>query len=44
VQGGLRVLEKIALLDHAVLGHRPKLTITDVPLLLWRAWRMPWQP
>jgi hydroxysqualene synthase len=44
VQGGLRVLEKIALLDHAVLSHRPKLTITDVPLLLWRAWRMPWQP
>ena len=43
VQGGLRILDKIAQLDHAVLAQRPKLTLLDVPLLLWRAWRMPWQ-
>lgn len=41
VQGGLRVLEKIAALDHAVLGTRPKLQWLDVPVMLWRAWRMP---
>ncbi len=41
VQGGLRVLEKIAALDHAVLSRRPRLQLADVPLLLWRAWRMP---
>lgn len=41
VQGGLRVLEKIAALDHAVLGQRPKLHALDLPLMLWRAWRMP---
>ncbi len=39
VQGGLRVLEKIALMDHAALGHRTRLTALDVPLLLWRAVR-----
>lgn len=41
VQGGLRVLEKIAALDHAVLARRPKLGAADLPVLLWRAWRMP---
>ncbi len=43
VQGGLRILEKIAAMDHAVLGRRPRLHAYEVPLLVWRAWRMPWQ-
>jgi hydroxysqualene synthase len=40
VQGGLRILEKIQRMDHAALTHRPALAAPDVPLLLWRAWRM----
>ena len=40
VQGGLRILEKIARMDHAALSHRPALSAFDVPLLLWRALRM----
>ena len=40
VQGGLRILEKIRLLDHAVLAQRPTLKHRDAPLLLWRALRM----
>ena len=40
VQGGLRILEKIAAMDHATLRQRPKLQALDVPLLLWRALRM----
>jgi squalene synthase HpnC len=40
VQGGLRILEKIEGMNHAVLSRRPSLTILDVPLLLWRAVRM----
>ncbi len=40
VQGGLRILEKIARMDHAALLQRPRLTAWDVPVLLWRAWRM----
>jgi len=40
VQGGLRILEKIARMDHAALSHRPTVGATDAPLLLWRAWRM----
>ena len=41
VQGGLRILEKIGRMDHAVLNRRPALRAWDVPLLLWRALRMP---
>ncbi|MDO9073509.1 MAG: squalene synthase HpnC [Rubrivivax sp.] len=41
VQGGLRILEKIAAMDHATLHQRPKLRALDLPLLLWRALRMP---
>ena len=37
VQGGLRILDKIVRMDHASLMHRPKLTATDLPPLLWRA-------
>lgn len=41
VQGGLRILEKIAAMDHATLRQRPKLVVArDIPLLAWRAWRM----
>ena len=37
VQGGLRILEKIAQMDHASLQSRPALRRHDAPLLLWRA-------
>ncbi len=37
VQGGLRILEKIAQMNHAALTQRPKLSAADLPLLLWRA-------
>jgi hydroxysqualene synthase len=40
VQGGLRILEKIRLMHHATLNHRPKLSAIDAPLLLWRAVQM----
>ena len=36
VQGGLRILEKIARLNYATLHERPMLRAGDVPLLLWR--------
>ncbi len=41
VQGGLRILEKIARMNHVALLQRPRLTAADVPVLLWRALRMP---
>ena len=41
VQGGLRILEKIEDMKYATLGQRPTLGLRDLPLLLWRAWRMP---
>ena len=37
VQGGLRILDKIAEHDFATLRTRPTLTPLDAPLLLWRA-------
>jgi squalene synthase HpnC len=37
VQGGLRILEKIAAMDHASLTRRPTVGATDLPLLLGRA-------
>ena len=40
LQGGLRILEKIRRMDHATLTRRPSLSAADMPLLLWRAWRM----
>ncbi len=40
VQGGLRILEKIAAMDHATLLHRPTLSASDAPRLLWRALRL----
>ncbi len=40
VQGGLRVLEKIARMQYATLAHRPTLAAPDLPVMLWRALRM----
>ena len=40
VQGGLRILEKIAAMDYASVSMRPVLRKADAPRLLWRAWRM----
>ena len=40
VQGGLRILEKIAAMDYATLCARPVLRRVDAPALLWRALRM----
>jgi hydroxysqualene synthase len=37
VQGGLRILETIAGMDHATLSRRPTLGAADLPRLLWRA-------
>jgi squalene synthase HpnC len=37
VQGGLRILETIAAMDHATLSRRPTLGAADLPRLLWRA-------
>ena len=37
VQGGLRILDKLAAIDHASWRQRPRLGKRDVPLLLWRA-------
>ena len=40
VQGGLRILDKIAALDFATIQTRPTLRVLDAPVLLWRALRM----
>lgn len=40
VQGGFRILEKIAAMNHDSLRVRPLLRRRDWPLLLWRAGRM----
>ncbi|MEP7281212.1 MAG: squalene synthase HpnC [Rubrivivax sp.] len=40
VQGGLRILEKIDRMEHAVMTQRPTLAAPDAPRLLWRAARM----
>jgi squalene synthase HpnC len=40
VQGGLRILEKIAAMDFASVRTRPVLGRRDAPALLWRALRM----
>ena len=37
VQGGLRILEKIQRIDHAVLLKRPALHWSDTPVIVWRA-------
>ena len=40
VQGGLRILERIARLQYRTLHHRPTLDGSDYPVMLWRAVRM----
>jgi squalene synthase HpnC len=40
VQGGRRILEKIAALQYRTLSQRPTLGPRDWPLMLWRAARM----
>ena len=40
VQGGLRILDKIAALNHESWRVRPRISLIDLPVLLWRAWRM----
>ncbi|MBK9134629.1 MAG: squalene synthase HpnC [Betaproteobacteria bacterium] len=40
VQGGLRILDKLARIDHASLGQRPRLGAPDLPPMLWRAFAM----
>jgi squalene synthase HpnC len=40
VQGGLRILDKIAALNYSTLAQRPTLRWWDFPLLIWRAARM----
>lgn len=40
VQGGLRILDKIETLQFATWRVRPKLTLWDAPVILWRALRM----
>ncbi len=44
VQGGLRIIEKIAAMQHASLVRRPRLHAADVSLLVWRALRMRARP
>ncbi|HEX6722810.1 MAG TPA: squalene synthase HpnC, partial [Burkholderiaceae bacterium] len=39
LHGGWRVLEKIARMDYASMAHRPRLQMSDLPLLLWRCVR-----
>jgi len=41
VQGGLRILDKVTQLNHATLSTRPRLGLMDLPVIFWRAWRMP---
>jgi squalene synthase HpnC len=40
VQGGLRILERIAAMHYRTLRQRPTLGATDFPVMLWRALRM----
>ncbi|WP_296507608.1 squalene synthase HpnC [Rhodoferax sp.] len=37
VQGGLRILDKIAAMDHRTLERRPKLYVWDYGVMIWRA-------
>ncbi len=39
IHGGLRILEKIRVMQHRTLGQRPKITAWDGVVILWRALR-----
>ena len=41
VQGGLRILAKIAAMEYRTLSRRPTLGLADAPLMLWQALCMP---
>ncbi|HYE70684.1 MAG TPA: squalene synthase HpnC [Aquabacterium sp.] len=41
IQGGLRILEKIAAMQHRTLSHRPTLALRDWLPMTWRAITMP---
>ena len=40
IQGGLRILDKMAAMDYGTLHQRPRLRWHDLPVMLWRAARM----
>ena len=40
VQGGLRMLERIAAMNYSTLQRRPALRVSDATPMLWRAFRM----
>ncbi|WP_325345983.1 squalene synthase HpnC [Xylophilus sp.] len=40
VQGGLRILDRIAAIGHRTLERRPTVGARDLPVMLWRALRM----
>ena len=40
IQGGLRILEKMAAMRHATWRSRPTIGGRDLPILVWRAWRL----
>lgn len=40
VQGGLRILDRIAALEYRTLRVRPRIGAADAPVMLWRAARM----
>ncbi len=40
VQGGFAILERIRHMQFRTLSQRPTLRRVDLPVLLWRAWRM----
>ena len=44
VQAGLRIVEKMAAMNHATWRERPTIGKRDLPLLLWRACQPPAQP
>ena len=39
-QGGLRIADKIEAMQHRTWLTRPRLRHADLPVLVWRAWRM----
>lgn len=41
VQGGLRILDRIEASGYRTLTRRPVVRAWDLPLMAWRAWRMP---
>ncbi len=40
VQGGLRIIDKIEAANYGTLTQRPRIQARDLPIMLWRAFRM----